>query len=279
MEILRRICQNRKALTGALLILFVSLSGIFASWLAPYDPIQIDPQNGFKSPSSNHLLGTDFYGRDVLSRIIWGVRPSLAIGLFSVLLSCLIGTLIGFVTGYFRGWTDHLLMRLMDILLSFPIIVLALAIVATIGGNLINLVITISILFIPRFARIIRGEVLSLKEQDFVEAARAVGASDFSIICKHIFPNSVQQIIVTATVFVSSAILIESGLSFLGVGVVPPSPSLGNMLSEGRSNILGAPWLTVFPGLMLMITLTGLNLLGDSIRDILDPKLRHRGNG
>jgi len=277
MHILKRICQNRKAFTGLLLILFVSTSGLFASWLAPHDPIQIDPLNGFKPFSSKHLLGTDFYGRDVLSRIIWGVRPSLVIGLSSVVLSCLIGTLIGFVTGYFRGWIDHVLMRVMDILLSFPIIVLALAIVATIGGNLINLVITISILFIPRFSRIIRGEVMSLKEQDYVEAARAVGASDFTIICKHIFPNSVHQIIVTATVFVSSAILIESGLSFLGVGVVPPNPSLGNMLSEGRSNIIGAPWLTIFPGLMLMITLTGLNLLGDSIRDILDPKLRHLG--
>jgi peptide/nickel transport system permease protein len=277
MDILKRICQNKKAFTGLLLILLVSITGVFASWLAPYDPIQIDPLNGFKSSSSAHLLGTDFYGRDVLSRMIWGVRPSLIIGLSSVLLSCLIGTLIGFVTGYFRGWIDHVLMRVMDILLSFPIIVLALAIVATIGGNLINLVITISILFIPRFSRIIRGEVISLKEQDYVEAARAVGASDFTIICKHIFPNTVHQIIVTATVFVSSAILIESGLSFLGVGVVPPNPSLGNMLSEGRSNIIGAPWLTVFPGLMLMITLTGLNLLGDSIRDILDPKLRHMG--
>ncbi len=259
------------------LILFVFVTGVFAAWIAPYDPIQIDPLKGFESPSSQHLLGTDFYGRDVLSRIIWGVRPSLIIGLSSVMLSCFIGTLIGFVTGYFRGWTDHILMRLMDILLSFPIIVLALAIVAAIGGNLTNLVITISILFIPRFSRIIRGEVMSLKEQDYVEAARAVGAKDFTIIWKHIFPNSVHQIIVTATVFVSSAILIESGLSFLGVGVVPPNPSLGNMLSEGRSNIIGAPWLTVFPGLMLMMTLTGLNLLGDSVRDILDPKLRHLG--
>jgi peptide/nickel transport system permease protein len=278
MEILSRISRNRKALTGALIVLMVFLSGGFAFWIAPYNPVQIDPANGFKAPSREHLLGTDFYGRDVLSRIIWGVRPSLIIGTASVLLSCLIGSLIGFVTGYFRGWIDHLLMRLMDILLSFPIIVLALAIVAILGGNLINLVVTISILFVPRFSRIIRGEVLSLKEQDFVEAARAAGASDLSILWRHIFPNSVHQIIVTATVFVSSAILIESGLSFLGVGVVPPTPSLGNMLSEGRSNILGAPWLTVFPGLMLMITLTGLNLLGDSMRDILDPKLRHRGH-
>ncbi|MBW2056658.1 MAG: ABC transporter permease [Deltaproteobacteria bacterium] len=278
-DFVRDFRRNPKATGGLIIVGLVFLMALLAPAISPYDPLAVDPVNSYNPPSWNHPFGTDFYGRDILSRIIWGARPSLIIGLASVGLGCLVGTLVGFVAGYFGRWVDGLLMRLMDILLSFPIIVLALAIVAALGRSLPNLIVTISILFIPRYSRILRGEAMNIKEQDFVEAARASGATDMAILRRHILPNALAQIIVTSTVFMASAILIESGLSFLGVGVVPPNPSWGNMLADGRTNILGAPWLTTFPGLMLMVTLTGFNLLGDALRDILDPRVRQTYSG
>lgn len=274
---LARLLSNGKAVTGGCIVLAMMLMALLAPWIAPYDPLAIGAGGGSEAPSLVNWMGTDFFGRDVLSRVIWGARPSLLIALSSVATGCVVGSAIGVIAGYFRGWTDTLLMRPMDILLSFPIVVLALAMVAALGSSLVNLVLTISLLFIPRFARVVRGETLGLRELDYIEAARASGQRDVAIIWRHILPNASAQIIVTCTVFTANAILVEAGLSFLGVGVNPPDPSWGNMLAEGRTNIIGAPWLTTFPGLMLTLTLVGFNLLGDALRDILDPRLRGVG--
>jgi len=272
--LISRILHSPKALTGSLLILAVVLMALLAPWIAPYDPLALDPAAGTMPPSAGHLLGTDFFGRDVLSRMIWGARPSLIIGFASVAIGCVVGSAIGLVAGFFRGWVDTVLMRPIDVLLSFPIVVLALALVAALGASLMNLILTISLLFIPRFARVVRAEAMALRELDYVDAARASGQTPFRIIQRHLLPNAMAQIIVTCTVFMANAILVEAGLSFLGVGVTPPDPSWGNMLAEGRTNILGAPWLTTFPGLVLTATLIGFNLLGDALRDILDPRLQ-----
>lgn len=271
---LARIVKSPKALTGLVLVSSMVLLAVLAPWIAPYDPLALDPVASNQAPSAEYWLGTDFFGRDVLSRMIWGARPSLLIGFASVFIGCIIGSLIGVTAGYFRGWVDAVLMRPVDVLLSFPIVVLALAMVAALGPSLVNLILTISLLFVPRFARVVRGEAMALRELDYVEAARACGQRPFAIIMRHVLPNATAQIIVTCTVFMANAILVEAGLSFLGVGVTPPEPSWGNMLADGRNNILGAPWLTTFPGLMLTLTLVGFNLLGDALRDILDPRLR-----
>ena len=266
--------KSPKALAGAALVLLILLTALFAPLLAPFDPLALDPAVSVMPPSAANWLGTDFFGRDILSRMVWGARPSLMIGFASVAIGCVVGSTIGLIAGFFRGWVDVVLMRPIDVLLSFPIVVLALALVAALGPSLMNLILTISLLFVPRFARGVRAETMALRELDYVDAARASGQTPYRIIVRHLLPNATAQIIVTCTVFMADAILIEAGLSFLGVGVTPPEPSWGNMLSEGRSNILGAPWLTTFPGLMLTMTLIGFNLLGDALRDILDPRLR-----
>lgn len=270
--LLRRILKSPKAMIGFCLVGTMVFLAVFAPWVAPYDPLALDAVAIYQPPSADYWLGTDFFGRDVLSRMIWGARPSLTIGFSSVVIGCLIGTLIGVTAGYFRGWVDQVLMRPVDVLLSFPIVVLALALVAALGPSLINLIVTISLLFVPRFARVVRGETMALRELDYIDAARAAGQVPPVIIMRHVLPNALAQIIVTCTVFMANAILVEAGLSFLGVGVTPPEPSWGNMLAEGRNNLLGAPWLTTFPGAMLTLTLIGFNLLGDALRDILDPR-------
>jgi len=267
-----RILKSPKAMTGFCLVGAMVFLAVFAPWVAPYDPLALDPVAIYQPPSAEYWLGTDFFGRDILSRMIWGARPSLTIGFSSVVIGCLIGTVIGVTAGYFRGWVDQVLMRPVDVLLSFPIVVLALALVAALGPSLINLIVTISLLFVPRFARVVRGETMALRELDYIDAARAAGQVPSVIIIRHVLPNALAQIIVTCTVFMANAILVEAGLSFLGVGVTPPEPSWGNMLAEGRNNLLGAPWLTTFPGAMLTLTLIGFNLLGDALRDILDPR-------
>jgi peptide/nickel transport system permease protein len=269
-----RLLKSPKASAGAVLVLLILVCAVLAPLVAPFDPLELNPAVSVMPPSAANWLGTDFFGRDILSRMIWGARPSLLIGFASVAIGCAIGSTIGLAAGYFRGWVDVVLMRPIDVLLSFPIVVLALALVAALGPSLVNLILTISLLFVPRFARVVRAETMALRELDYIDAARASGQTAFRIIARHLLPNATAQIIVTCTVFMADAILIEAGLSFLGVGVTPPEPSWGNMLAEGRSNILGAPWLTTFPGLMLTLTLIGFNLLGDALRDILDPRLR-----
>lgn len=266
--------RSPKAVAGAVLVGAILLCALLAPWIAPYDPLAINPAVSVMAPSAEHWLGTDFFGRDILSRMIWGARPSLLIGFASVAIGCAIGSAIGLAAGFFRGWTDILLMRPIDVLLSFPIVVLALALVAALGASLGNLILTIALLFVPRFARVVRAETMALRELDYIDAARTSGQTSWRIILRHLLPNTSAQIIVSCTVFMADAILIEAGLSFLGVGVTPPAPSWGNMLAEGRSNIIGAPWLTTFPGLMLTLTLIGFNLLGDALRDLLDPRLR-----
>lgn len=252
--------------------IFVAMA-LGAPVLAPYDPLAIDLSQSNAPPSYAHPLGADYFGRDLVSRIIWGARPALFIAFGSTLLGAAAGTAVGLAAGYLRGLVEMILMRLIDLLLSFPVLILALALVALVGPSMINLTVTIGILFVPRFARIMRGEAISLRERDFVLAAKAAGCNSFAIIMRHILPNALPQLIITATVFFANAILVEASLSFLGAGILPPIPSWGNILAEGRAAILIAPWIVVFPGLFLTATLVFLNLLGDVARDRLDPRL------
>lgn len=264
---------SSKLLVGALGGLVVVVMALGAPLIAPYDPLSIDLSRSNAAPSAAHPLGADYFGRDLLSRIIWGARPALLLAFGSVIMGAFVGTAVGLVAGYLGGLVETVLMRLVDLLLSFPIIILALAVVALVGPSLFNLTVTIGILFVPRFARIMRGEALSLRERDFILAARASGCTTLAIILRHILPNALPQLIITSTVFFANAILVEASLSFLGVGIVPPTPSWGNILAEGRVGLLVAPWVVVFPGIFLTATLVFLNLLGDEARDRFDPRL------
>ncbi|OPZ56907.1 MAG: Glutathione transport system permease protein GsiD [Synergistetes bacterium ADurb.Bin520] len=230
--------------------------------------------HAFEPPSAQFWLGTDEFGRDILSRIIYGARISLMVGFISVGIAMCVGGVLGAVAGYYGGRTDNLIMRAMDILLSIPSILLAIAIAASLGPGLFNLMIAVGIAAIPQYARIVRGSVLSIRGQEFVEAARAVGSSDARIIFKHILPNCMAPIIVQGTLGVATAILVAAGLSFIGLGTQPPIPEWGAMLSGGRSYIRDYPYMTLFPGIAIMLTILALNFVGDGLRDALDPKLK-----
>ncbi|MBI4278118.1 MAG: ABC transporter permease, partial [Armatimonadetes bacterium] len=225
-------------------------------------------------PGGRYLLGTDQLGRDVLSRVIYGARISLAVGLLAVGLGASAGVAVGIVSGYAGGWFDHLLMRVVDILLAFPLYLLALTVMAILGSSLGNTILAVGIASFPAFARLTRGEALAIKRREFVDAARAIGASDPAIMRRHIFPNIVAPIIVMATLRVGQAILVEAGLSFLGLGIAPPTPSWGLMVNDGLALIWNAPWVATFPGLAIMLLVLGFNLVGDGLRDALDPRLR-----
>jgi peptide/nickel transport system permease protein len=228
----------------------------------------------FELPSSKYLLGTDEFGRDILSRLIFGARVSLQVGFIAVGISLVVGGLLGAFAGFYGGWLDNLIMRVMDVLLSVPQTLLAIAIAAALGPGLYNLMIAVGISAVPNYARIVRGSVLSIRGMEYVEAARAVGSSDLRIILRHIIPNSMAPIIVQSTLGVASAILNAAGLSFIGLGIQPPNPEWGAMLSGGRQYIRDFPHLTLYPGLAIMLTILALNFLGDGLRDALDPKLK-----
>jgi len=266
--------RNRLAVIGGTLVALVFILSIFAPLFAPYNPSMIDIKSILVGPSSSHWLGTDDLGRDVLSRMLWGGRISLEVGFVAVGIATLIGIILGSLAGFYGGWIDSLIMRAVDIMLSIPTIFLILAVIAILEPNIINIMIIIGLTSWMEPARLIRAEFITLKEREFVIAAHAIGATDRRIIMKHILPNGLSPILVSATMGIGGAILIESGLSFLGLGVQPPTPSWGSLLSAGKDNIEIAWWLSAFPGLAILITVLGYNLLGEGIRDALDPRQR-----
>lgn len=271
---LYHLTRNRLAVIGGLLVLGVFVVAIFAPFIAPYDPAKIDIKNILIGPSLKHPLGTDDLGRDVLSRMIWGSRVSLEVGFVAVGIATLIGVLLGAIAGYYGGSVDSAIMRVVDIMLSIPTIFLVLAVIAILEPSIINIMIVIGLTSWMEPARLIRAEFISLKEREFVIAARAIGASDGRIIFRHVLPNGLSPILVSATMGVGGAILVESALSFLGLGVQPPTPSWGSLLASGKDNIEIAWWLSAFPGLAILVTVLGYNLLGEGIRDALDPRQR-----
>jgi len=274
---IRRLRKNPLALTGVCIVGLFFLCIILAPVISPYNPTKVDLAKKLKAPNSSNLLGTDEFGRDVLSRIIWGARVSMTVAFVTVAVSMILGVAMGLLSGYFGKWLDNLIMRLTDILLCFPILLMALALVAVLGPQLMNIMFAVAIALTPQYARIIRGVVLPLRQQQYVEASRGLGANDLYILIKHIVPNSIPSIVVVATLNVATAILIESSLSFLGLGVQPPTPSWGAMIADGRKWLLEAPWISTFSGAAIMIAVLGFNLFGDALRDVLDPRLRGAG--
>jgi peptide/nickel transport system permease protein len=272
-RLVRRFSKRPPAVFGLAVTLIAIAAALLAPVIAPYDPSAEHLNAVFRQPGGRYLLGTDDLGRDVLSRVIFGARASIQAGVLSSLLAIVLGTPLGLIAGYFRGWIDPIVMRLTDVMLSFPYLVLAVGLAAILGPSLTNATLALGIgLILPQVVRIVRGEVLSLREEDYVEAAVANGVSNAVILTRHILPNAMGPLIVQATIAVPAAIIGESLLSFLGLGVQPPTPSWGVMLSSGQGFIEQAPWLTLFPGLAIFLTTLSLNLLGDGLRDVLDPK-------
>lgn len=273
-EIGLRLRQNRLALAGLVLILIFMLMAVFAPLIAPYDPYRIDENAVLSPPSAEHPLGTDSFGRDVLSRMVYGARISFKVGLISVGIALAAGVLIGAAAGYYGRWVDAALSRVIDVLFSFPDILLALVIMAVLGASLTNVMIAIGIVYTPIFARITRGAVLEIKGSLFIDAARVLGAGRLTILRRHILPNVMAPIIVQTTLSLAFAILAEAALSFIGLGVEPDTPSWGIMLNEGKDWMEAAWWIAVFPGAAITLAVLGFNVLGDGLRDALDPRLR-----
>ncbi|MFH0932839.1 MAG: oligopeptide ABC transporter permease [Nitrospirota bacterium] len=269
----KRFSRNRLSVIGAGTILLLITISILAPFIAPYNPTAIDVHNVLSPPSNQHPLGTDELGRDLLSRIIWGSRVSLKVGFVAVGIAILIGIIIGALAGFYGGLIEAVLMRFVDIMLAFPTFFLILAVISILEQNIFTIMVVIGLTSWMDVARLVRAEFLSLKEKDFVSAARAVGVSDKRLIFKHILPNALSPVFVAATFGVAGAILIESGLSFLGLGVQPPDPSWGNILTAGKDNIEVAWWLSLYPGLAILITVLSYNLVGEGLRDALDPRL------
>ena len=271
---LSRLRRNTGAVAGAIVLALIVLVALFAPELAPYDPVEQDYGRVLLPPSGAHLLGTDQFGRDVLSRIMVGSRQSLQVATIAILISTLVGTTAGLVSGFFGGWVDMAIQRLIDIQLAFPGILFALAVVSVLGPGLRNAMIAVGVSLVPSFARMVRGSVLSVRENVYVEAARVTGATRRRIVVHHILPNVLAPIMVLATVAIAWAILIGASLSFLGLGAQPPSPEWGAMLNAGRSHLTSNPHVAVSPGIAIMLVVLGFNLLGDGLRDALDPRLR-----
>ncbi|GAB5377415.1 MAG: ABC transporter permease [Acuticoccus sp.] len=265
---------NKTSWIGLGLFLFVCVLAILAPWIAPYDPIDQSILDRLKPPSAGHWFGTDFYGRDTLSRILYGARISLTIGLMAIGIALVIGSVIGVTAGYFGGVFDIIVMQIMDVLLAFPSLILGLIIVAMLGPSAENLIIAIALTAIPPFARIARAPTISIKEREFVEAGRALGYSDMRLIFGHILPNILPEILVMGSLWLATAIRVEASLAFIGLGVAPPTPTWGGMIREGFENILDSVWLAVFPSLAILLVVFSLNLLGDGLRDAIDPRLR-----
>lgn len=273
-SVARRLFRKRPAQIGGGIIVLLAICAASASVLAPYDPYKLNTVDRLKPPSGHYWLGTDDLGRDQLSRIIYGSRTTLQVGVISVGIAMTVGVLIGVLSGYYGGWADLLIMRWIDIMLAFPYILLALAIVATIGPNLQNAMIAIGISSVPGWARLVRGNVLSVKRNDYVTAAQALGATDWRVMFAHVLPNTISSVIVLATLQFPTAVLSAAALSFVGLGAQPPSPEWGALLIGARDYIWTAPWLVNFPGVAIFVTILGFNLFGNALRDTLDPTLR-----
>lgn len=271
--IAKRFSKNKLALAGLAAVIVLILVALFAPLIAPYSPTAIDIKNILSPPSANHIFGTDELGRDVFSRMIWGSRVSLQVGFVAVGIAVLIGILIGAIAGYYGGWIDSILMRFVDVMLTIPTLFLILAVIALVTPSIVVIMVIIGITSWMGISRLVRAEFLTLKERDFVLAARAIGANDMRIIFKHILPNALAPVLVTATFRIAGAILLESGLSFLGLGIQPPTPSWGNILTSGKDNITIAWWLSFYPGIAILIAALSYNLVGEGLRDALDPRL------
>lgn len=270
----RRFKRNKIAMAGMIIVVAYYFIAILAPILAPYDPQEIDLLNPLSPPGKDHLLGTDPIGRDVLSRIIYGARISLLVGTLAVLLGVTIGILAGLVAGYYGGNIDDVIMRINDVMWSFPVTLLAIVVAGIVGPNVSYLIFIIGIIMVPRYTRVIRGTVLSIKERDYILAARALGCGNLRILFRQILPNAIGPIIVVATMSMAGAILTESGLSFLGFGIAPPTPTWGNMIASGRQYIRTCPHLIIYPGIAITLTVLGFNLFGDGLRDAIDPRLK-----
>jgi peptide/nickel transport system permease protein len=266
--------RNRTAVVGLALVILTVFVALFAPLLAPHDPIEQSTINRLADPSPEYPLGRDDYGRDVLSRVIYGTRVALLVGVLSVLLGGILGTTLGIVSAYFRGTVDAVLMRLVDIMLSFPDLITGLLVLAVLGSGTTKLIIAIGLTITPRFARLAYGPTLALKEKEFVEAARALGIGSGRILRVHILPNIAGELMVLASLWTASAIRLEASLSFIGLGVQPPTPTWGQMIREGTRYLADKPWLSLAPGIALLITVFAFNLLGDGLRDVLDPRSR-----
>lgn len=268
----RKLLRHKIGMTGLAIILVIVICAVFAPLLAPYDPAEIDYENMTTAPSWQHLLGTDEIGRDVLSRLIYGAQVSLKVVFVSIILSLLIGGTIGLISGYVGGRTDNIIMRIMDALLAFPMLILALGIITVLGPNLINAILALAIVNVPGFARLVRGQTLSIREMDFVQAARAIGASDIRIMVRHVWPSVAGNVIVYASLRASAVLIAESSLAFLGLGAEPPTPTWGQMLAIAME-YWSAWWMSVFPGLAIFLAALAFNFFGDGVRDVMDVRL------
>ncbi|MFC4555637.1 ABC transporter permease [Georgenia faecalis] len=276
LNVLATLRRDRIGMLGAVLVVVITVTAVLAPWIAPFDPLAMSSGNRLVGPSSTFLLGSDEAGRDLLSRALYGARTSLTVSLTVVTLAGLIGVALGLVSGYYRGILDGVTMRFMDILFAFPTLLLALAVVSTLGPEVRNLVLALVVVFVPSFARVTRGAALAVGAEPYVEAARSVGVSNFRIITRYVLPNVMAPIAVQFTISLANAILVEASLGYLGLGVPPPTPSWGAMLASGKAFIELSMWPSVVPGLFIMLTVLGFNLLGDALRDSLDPRLRAR---
>lgn len=272
-QLLRRLWRNRLAVTGFGLLLLVLTGALFAGMLSSYDPLTMTVVERMRAPSLQHLMGTDNFGRDIFSRVLYGARLSLEVGVAVMLLTVTVGVLFGLLSGYFPR-LDGPIMRVMDSMMAFPAILFAIAIMAVLGPRTTNVAIALSVVYAPRTVRLVRASVLATKQLDYVEAVRAQAAGHLRILFRHILPNCMSPLVVQATFNFAYAVLAEASLSFVGAGAPPPTPSWGNILSEGRIYMQTAPWITIFPGVAIALTVLGLNLAGDGLRDVLDPRMR-----
>ena len=270
---IKRLLRHRLFMTGLVLFLIIALTAILAPWITDVDPNRLSMRNKFKPPGEGWVFGTDSFGRSLWSRVVWGAQLSMLIGASVVALNAVFGILIGAAAGYFRR-IDNLLLRINDALMAFPAILLAIAVTSVLGPSTFNVILALGIVYIPRTARIVRSSVIVLREMEFVQAAVAAGAGHWRILTRHILPNAMAPVIVQLSFLFAFAVLSEATLSFLGVGAVPPTPTWGNIMAEGRDFMREAPWIITIPGIALMITVMGLNFLGDGLRDVLDPRLR-----
>ncbi|MGP1616020.1 MAG: ABC transporter permease, partial [Pollutimonas bauzanensis] len=267
--------RNRSAMLGAAIVLFFMLVALFAPFIAAYDPAQVSFSAIRKAPTAAHWLGTDELGRDILSRLVFGARASLLAGMCSVLIALLVGVPFGLLAGYFGGLVDGCISRATEALLSIPFLILAIALAAFLGPSLVNAMIAIGVSAAPLFIRLARGQVLAIKNEDYVQSTRSLGASNTRIVLRHILPNIMPALIVQATIMIASAIIAEASLSFLGLGLQPPNPSWGSMLNTAKNFMTQAPWMSIFPGSAIFLVVFGFNLLGDGLRDALDPRQDH----
>ena len=274
-RLLRLFRRSRLGMSGAILLSIVVFAALFAPWVAPRDPLALNPAIRLQPPSARSWFGTDDFGRDVFSRVVYGSRLSLEVGSLVVLSTAMLGIIAGIAAGYFR-MLDNIIMRVVDALLAIPPALLAIALMAVLGPRVINVVVALTVAYVPQLTRVVRSQVLTLREAMFTEAAKSAGASEARIAFLHVLPNSLSVVLIQSTLTFADAVLTEAGLSYLGVGEPPGVPSWGNILSDGRNYMIQAPWMTLFPGLAIVTCVLGLNLLGDGLRDVLDPRLQER---